>query len=56
MNDENPCKKCDKFEFCRRKKGVCWRIAFQSYGYDKYDYTTPNCPYAPEVANDIYVK
>lgn len=56
MNDENPCKKCEQFEYCRKIKGVCWRIAFQSYGYDKYDYPTPNCPYAPEVSNDIYLR
>lgn len=56
MSDDNPCKQCEWFENCRKGKGVCWRIAFQTYGYDKYDYPTPNCPYAPEVTNDIYLK
>ena len=56
MNDENPCKKCDKFEFCRRKKGVCWRNAYESYGIENFDYPIPQCPMAPKVERDIYIK
>lgn len=56
MKESNPCKSCTSFDRCRRGKGVCWRNAYESYGIENFDYPIPQCPMAPKVERDIYIK
>lgn len=55
FNKESACYVCDQFEECRRGLGACWRDAMFAYGKDNYDFPSPNCPYAPQPYNDIYL-
>ena len=55
IKEESPCKMCEEFERCRKGKGICWRIAYASYGLDNFDFPVPQCPKAPIVTRDIYI-
>ena len=55
IQETSPCKTCTTFENCRRGPGVCWKMAIQAYGADKYDYPDPMCPYAPPVTQPFYI-
>lgn len=56
ISDKSACKKCEKFEFCRHNKGVCWKIVLMAYGNENWDFPDPRCPQSPEIYNEIYAK
>lgn len=56
LQEGNPCKTCADFERCRHGKGACFRLAYTAYGLDCWNYPPPQCPYAPKVTADIYIK
>ena len=56
LQEGNPCKTCVDFERCRHGKGACFRLAYTAYGLDCWNYPPPQCPYAPKVTADIYIK
>jgi radical SAM protein with 4Fe4S-binding SPASM domain len=55
FSSKSACKTCNQFEECRRGFGVCWRNAVFAYGQDKFDYPSPDCPYAPLPINNIFI-
>ncbi|WP_262281158.1 SPASM domain-containing protein [Hallella absiana] len=44
--EDSKCHTCQEFNKCRRGLGVCWKMAMQAYGLDKYYYPDPRCPRA----------
>lgn len=55
IKESSPCKHCNIFEDCRRKRGICWRMAVQAYGNENWDYPYPQCPYAEEPQKTFYL-
>lgn len=56
LQEGNPCKTCADFENCRHGKGACFRLAYTAYGFNCWNYPPPQCPRAPEVTSDIFIK
>lgn len=54
IREESACRDCIEYEYCRQFKGVCWKEILNAYGYDKWDYPDPKCPYAPEPSNKFW--
>lgn len=54
LPDNNPCKKCQDFEGCRKGLGVCWKSVIAHYGKDNYLFPDPTCPKAPEPLYHVY--
>lgn len=52
INDKSACKTCSIFDFCRYKRGVCWKEIIAFYGKDNWQYPDPRCPQAPELNKD----
>ncbi len=56
VREESACKKCEGFDSCHTKKGVCWRNVLIAYGYENWDYPDPRCPKAPQPFNVYWMK
>lgn len=51
---DSKCHTCQEFDKCRRGLGVCWKMAMQAYGLDKFYYPDPRCPRATEPQHPFY--
>ena len=43
------CNKCETFNECRHRLGVCWKEVIACYGKDNWGFPDPRCPMAPEI-------
>lgn len=50
------CKKCDDFDRCHQKQGVCWKQVLYAYGEENWDYPDPRCPRAPQPGNEFWIE
>lgn len=48
FSNDSICKTCINFEKCRMGAGICYSDVISAYGYDKWDYPSPECPKAPK--------
>lgn len=46
------CHSCDKFEFCRSVRQICYREVIRKYGADKWYYPDAGCPYNQTKTNN----
>ena len=50
------CKRCDDFDRCHQKQGVCWKQVLEAYGEENWDYPDPRCPRAPRPCNEFWIE
>lgn len=49
LPNNSVCNKCEAFDKCRHRLGVCWKEVIACYGKDNWGFPDPRCPLAPEI-------